>query len=216
LSVISIAIVMALISIVELLRAPRLPKELIDRSPPLKPYSRSFIQGYFLSVANVSSRIAFFSLVLSPTANDSRKENVLPLFNTGSGAVPLATIQGVDGRLRFDFSLDAREAGLLILIPNLLSIALPDPYELRGYTELFLKPDTTGEEPQRVEVLTAAEHRSTYFNINLTAVGELVSSIPLAHGNALHSVEILRHWIGAIATPRPRPACPSTPVRSPS
>jgi len=185
---------MALISIVELLRSPRLPQELVDRSAVLRPLSRSFIQGYFLSVANVSSRIAFFSLVLSPTANDSRKENVLPLFNTGSGAVPLATIQGVDGRLRFDFSLDARETGLLILIPNLLSIALPEPFELRGYTELFLKPGTTEDESQRVEVLTAAEHRSTYFDTNFTAVGELASSIPLAHGHALHSVEILRHW----------------------
>lgn len=185
---------MALISTFELLRAPQLPRAITERNPALKPLARTFIQGYFLSVANLFSEQVFYSLIVRPSSPINQKDFVLSLLNTFAGAEPVSERLGIDGSLRYDFNIDAGETGLIILIPDLLSQKLPDPYGLRGTVELFLRPDTADGEPSSVPVLLNAEHRSTYFDDSLTAIGEVASGISLAEGRGLIDVEVLTDW----------------------
>jgi hypothetical protein len=185
---------MALVSTFELLRAPQLPRNLTNRFPALQPLTRNFIQGYFLSIANLTPEIRFYSLILNPSSPIEEKDFVLSLLNTFAGAEPVSEEIGKDGRIRFDFNVNAGETALIILIPDLLNPELPEAYDLRGFIELFLRPDAANNQSPTAQVLANAEHRSTYYDDKLQAIGEQASSIALAEGRALITIDTLTGW----------------------
>ena len=80
------------------------------------------------------------------------------------------------------------------MIPNLLKQELPEDYDLRGYIELFLRPNSGNNQPSTSTILANAEHRSTYYDKDLKAIGELASGISLAEGKGLISVDTLAGW----------------------
>ncbi|MFM7442165.1 MAG: hypothetical protein ACKO2V_26790 [Snowella sp.] len=56
---------MALISTFELLLKPQLPKNITTTFPELAPLARTVLQGYFLSIANITDELVFLSVDIS-------------------------------------------------------------------------------------------------------------------------------------------------------
>jgi hypothetical protein len=170
------------------------PRELTNRFEALQPLTRNFIQGYFLSIANLAPEIRYYFLILNPSSPIEQKDFVLSLLNTFAGAEPVGEEIGEDGRIRFDFNVNAGETDLIILIPDLLNSKLPEAYDLRGFIELFLRPDSGNNQSSTAQILANADHCSTYYDDKLQAIGELASGISLAEGKALISVDTLSDW----------------------
>ncbi|WP_094591136.1 hypothetical protein [Vulcanococcus limneticus] len=56
---------MAHVSTFEILLKPQLPKSITEARPELAPLARTILQGYFLTISNLSNKLVFLSLVVT-------------------------------------------------------------------------------------------------------------------------------------------------------
>jgi hypothetical protein len=184
---------MAFISTFELLLKPQLPKLITDKEPELSPLARNVLQGYFLTIANITNSLVSLSLVVTtrtPGLEDNK--NILTILDATGGNKDKVEQKFDSGReikkSRFTFSLDANDTALFILQPNALNKALREAanYELRGYAEIFVSSVSTSKTTQ---LIITPEHRGTFFGKDSgkekSELGELAYAIPLANGKSL-------------------------------
>ncbi|MBN3938459.1 MAG: hypothetical protein V7L21_16195 [Nostoc sp.] len=189
---------MAFISTFELLLKPQLPKELTDAKPELSPLARKVIQGYFLTIANVTNELVSLSLVVTTRTPGLERDKIFTVLDTTgvNGPVSLHTA-GVDGpttsvfggkgeiqKSRFTFPVNANDTGLFILQPDARNEQLVKEanFELRGYVEIYISSVST---PKTAQLLITAEHRGTFFGAEKAELGEIAYALPLANGKAL-------------------------------
>jgi hypothetical protein len=144
-----------LLSTFELLLKPQLPKKITDNVPALSPLSRKIVQGYFLTIANVTNDFVYLSLVFTNRTPGLDPKTVATFLDTTGTNDPVSQVFDRDGQVtksRFTIPLNANDTGLFILQPNLLDKKLLESanFELRGYVEIFL---SSGSTPKKTELL---------------------------------------------------------------
>lgn len=188
---------MAIISTFELLVKPQLPQKTISAIPPdiakqLIPLTRTIIQGYFLTISNVTSDFLDLSLVFTVKTPSADPKKVLAILDT-SGQNIVGTVFQKPGedvsKTRFNIPLAGNDTALFILQPNIVDpkILKDANFELRGYAEISLSSVST---PKSAQILVTPEHRGTFFgDLNGkgsdSKLGEVSYALPLASGKAL-------------------------------
>lgn len=189
-----------IISTFELLVKPQLPKD--SELPVAIPDSvkekigrlrRTAIQGYFLTIANLSS--VDLNLMLTFTVNlpsgiSIKDRDLIALLDTtgsnmsGNIFVTLEPGPGFTNKFFAVVPLMAQGTGLFLLQPNILkdnAKLLDDAnFEVRGFAEVAVSSSSN------VSVLITPEHRGTFFN-NLTGDGsagrdQIAYSLPVQNG----------------------------------
>lgn len=183
-----------IISTFELLVKPQLPKDLPDTisdstKQKIARLRRTAIQGYFLTIANLSS--ADVVLILTFTANlpSGRSIDDLLAFLDTTGStidddipVKLEPVKGTNKFIAFT-SLRAHSTGLFLLQPDITRDGLLEnaDFEVRGFAEVSVSSNTGN-----VSTLITPEHRGTFFD-NLTGKGsagrdQIAYSLPVQNG----------------------------------
>ncbi|MDB9451613.1 hypothetical protein [Dolichospermum circinale] len=196
---------MAVISTFELLVKPQLPKETISKIPrgiaeQLAPLTRTILQGYFLTIANLESTIIQVSLVFTVKTPEIDPNKVITLLDTsGQNVVGRVFQEKGDpvAKTRFTIPIAGNDTVLFILQPNVTDLKLLQAanFELRGYAEIFLSSVST---PKTAKILVTPEHRGTFFGSLNPAdkddagskLGEVAYGLPIAGGNSL--LELIR------------------------
>ncbi len=193
---------MAVISTFELLFKPQLPKAITDSNPGLAALSRVVLQGYFLTISNLSDRGTALSVTLVTRTPGLDPEKVLARFDVigQNGPASLkndpppvgqpAPLEGELVKTKLSVFLNPHDTGLLLVQPDATKAAVRDAadFELRGYVELSLSASNL---QQSSTVLVTAEHRGTFFDgDNKAALGEIAYALPLASGGSL--IELVR------------------------
>jgi hypothetical protein len=178
---------MAFISTFEILLKPQLPKSITAKKPELSPLSRKILQGYFLTIANITNDFAFLSLVITTRTPGLEADKILTVLDAVGGNDPVSSVFEGTGEIqktRFTFPINANDTGLFILQPNALNDELREEanFELRGYVEIFISSVSTTKTTQ---LLITPEHRGTFFGTDNSELGEIAYVLPIANGNSL-------------------------------
>jgi hypothetical protein len=183
---------MTLVSTFELLFKPQLPKSIIDRAPiaavpALKSITRNILQGYFLSIANLTDQLVNLTVVFTIKSLTNLKDSDLKstLDSTGvNGPVSLKKFEEDDDikKFYFEFPINKKDTGLFILQANVLDPAIFQAlnFEERGYVEIFISDNSPS-----TKLLITAEHRGTFFGDTEAEAGEVAYALPLASGKSL-------------------------------
>jgi hypothetical protein len=166
-----------LVSTFEVLVKPQLPDV-----AKIAGLSRTVIQGYFLTIANVNFFPVTVSIVFTikfprdpsdPNARpqsfddfldaiDVSGKNLLSIFDPEAKLVPELVPQ--NNKARLTFTLPENDTGLLILQPDILSPTLnllsQKNFEARGYVEIFLSSLSGSND---ATLMVTPEHRGTFF-----------------------------------------------------
>jgi hypothetical protein len=178
---------MAFISTFELLLKPQLPKSITTTRPDLSPLARNILQGYFLTIANVTNELVFLSLIVTTRTPGLDPEKILTVLDTTGVNGPVSSVFDATGEIqksRFTFPVNGNDTGLFILQPNALNEELVKEanFELRGYVEISIS-SLSG--PKRTQLLITPEHRGTFFGTDRAELGEIAYVLPLANGKSL-------------------------------
>lgn len=188
---------MAFISTFELLLKPQLPKDITSLDPDLSPLARNILQGYFLTIANVTNEPVSLSLLVTTITPGLEPGKILTRLDTTGKNDPVKIdfkvfdSEGNVKKSHFTFSLDANDTGLFILQPDATNKELREEanFELRGYVEVSINLEstskTTQSTPKTTQLLITAEHRGTFFGTEKAELGEIAYALPLANGKAL-------------------------------
>jgi hypothetical protein len=166
-----------LVSTFEVLVKPQFPRNV--PAPQIANLTRTVIQGYFLTIANVNFFPVTVSLVFTikfPSdpavlterprnfqdfiqAVDISGVNILPPA-TGAKLVPELVPQ--NNKARITFTLPENGTGLFILQPNILdqTVLSESNFEARGYVEIFLSSLSGSND---ATLMVTPEHRGTFF-----------------------------------------------------
>ncbi len=193
---------MAVISTFELLVKPQLPKD--DQLPPGLPMGlisqieqlrRNAIQGYFLTLSNLSSRDLLLSLVFT-VSNSADINKVVSFLDTSSSDNSLGSLTPTMAGNKFGFSplnLTAGDTALFLLQPNFLTfpeLLVDTNFEVRGYVEIFLS-SLSGGRPRNVLLQVTPEHRGTFYRIEeddpnvISGLDQYAYSLPIQNGGLL-------------------------------
>ncbi|MEH2191236.1 MAG: hypothetical protein V7K98_01005 [Nostoc sp.] len=178
---------MAFISTFELLLKPQLPKEITKKRPELSPLARKVLQGYFLTIANVTNELVFLSLVVTTRTPGLDPKKILTVLDTTGVNGPVSSVfDGAGGiqKSRFTFPVNANDTGLFILQPDATNEDLVKEanFELRGYVEISISSLST---PKTTQLIITPEHRGTFFGTEKAELGEIAYVLPLANGKSL-------------------------------
>ncbi|MBG1260145.1 hypothetical protein [Nostoc commune] len=181
---------MAFISTFEILLKPQLPKKITDSRPELSPLARNILQGYFLTIANVTNELVFLSLIVTTRTPGLDPKKILTVLDTTGVNGPVSSDfdsidpKGEIKKSRFTFPLNANDTGLFILQPDATNKDLVKDanFELRGYVEISIS-SLSG--PQTTKLLITPEHRGTFFGTDEAGLGEIAYVLPLANGKSL-------------------------------
>lgn len=200
-----------LISTFELLVKPQLPTQASINPPPTPPIpanlanlSRTVIQGYFLTLANVTNTPANVALgftAVTPSVNIDQTFTFLdstvigPNSNVLGDLTPDPTIPG-GIRARFNnLNIAANDTIQFILQPDIIrgnaQLLIDRNFELRGYVEIFLIPTPTA--PARtVSLLVNPEQRGTFFRELSPGVDpqldQIIYNLPTPTGSSLFTL----------------------------
>lgn len=186
-----------LVSTFELLVKPQLP---IKVDPPLPTdvdvtkLSRTVIQGYFLTLANVTNTEVAISLVFSTLSTKSFSEIIdsTYIFLDVSGENKRADLDPPRtraGKLSYTFTIPANSTSLFILQPDITKnqgeILKSANFELRGYVEVQISSTSL---VRSTALLLTPEHRGTFYK-NLEnddpQLDQIVYTLPTASGGSL-------------------------------
>lgn len=199
-----------LVSTFELLVKPQFPTPASTNLPPTPPIppklanlSRTVIQGYFLTLANVTNTPANVALgftAVTPSVNIEQTftaldSTVIGRANLIGDVTPDPTIPG-GIRARFNnLSIAANDTIQFILQPDIIrddAKLLEQPeFELRGYVEIFLTPIPTA--PARtISLLVNPEQRGTFFKGLSPGVApqldQIIYNLPTPTGGSLFTL----------------------------
>lgn len=183
------------ISTFELLFGPQIPP---DQAPGLGNIVRTTLQGYFLSISNLSTKkveieLEFVALtpglLLEPEKPILEKSTLAFFDIVGKNIPPLTLNKKGDKKVTVELGLDAHDTGLFILQPNPNLVDLEDlnktVYEARGYATIHLKS------PGSAKLLLTPEQRGTVFKDpgqDDPQLSQIIYSLPTATGGALYSL----------------------------
>ena len=184
-----------IISTFELLVKPQLPKDLPGTIPDsvkqkIGRLRRTAIQGYFLTIANLSSVDILLTLAFTANLPSGKSiDNLLAFLDTTGSTmgddipVKLEPVKGLANKFIASAPLMSQGTGLFLLQPNIIRDELLDDadFEVRGFAEV-----TVSSSVSNVSILITPEHRGTFFG-NLTGTGsaardQIAYSLPVQNG----------------------------------
>ncbi len=194
-----------IISTFELLVKPQLPKDNILNGIPgvptelknkVKQLRRNAIQGYFLTLSNISDSNLLLSLVFT-TQNSAPLDKIVPILDTRGSDDKLGTLAPniPPGANKFNFStlnLVAGDTALFLLQPNFFKapeLLVDTNFEVRGYVEVFLA--SMSPRPLNAAIQVTPEHRGTFYNFSdsdpntLSQLDQYAYSLPVQNGGLL-------------------------------
>jgi hypothetical protein len=194
-----------IISTFELLVKPQLPKDSVLSTIPgispelrnkVKQLRRNAIQGYFLTLSNLSSSDLLLSLVFT-TQNNTPLDKVVPILDTRGSDDKLGTLTPNTPlpSNKFSFSplkLAANDTALFLLQPNFFNapnLLVDTNFEVRGYVEVFLS--SMSPRPLNAAIQVTPEHRGTFYNFpendpnTLSQLDQYAYSLPVQNGGLL-------------------------------
>ncbi len=162
-----------------------MPKKL--QQPPFDKISRTVIQGYFLTLANVTNsdvRVTLVFTALSPILDPA---TTVTFFDISGDNVSGDVTPDSPGKTSFPITIPANDTGLFILQPEPALLNNTDPdFEVRGYVEIFLSSLSF---VRNVTLLLTPEHRGTFFkDLNAAApqLDQIIYPLPTATGSSLY------------------------------
>jgi hypothetical protein len=187
-----------IISTFEILVKPQLPTDL----PPgvtasvkdkIAKLRRTVIQGYFLTIANLSAVDASLTLTFTVKLPQGIPiEDLVTFFDTTGSDMGedelgmLKPVKGFPNKFSISIFLPSQSTGLLILQPNILSEPLLNDasFEVRGFAEISLNSSLSGV--KQIDFLITPEHRGTFFS-DLDGTGspgrdQIAYSLPVQNG----------------------------------
>lgn len=183
------------ISTFELLFGPQIP---FEPAPGLGSIVRTTLQGYFLSISNLSTKkvkieLEFVALtpgLLLEPDKPALEKSTLAFFDiVGQNIPPLTLNKKGDKKVTVELELKAHDTGLFILQPNPNLVCLDDlnktVYEARGYANIHL------QSPGSARLLLTPEQRGTVFKDpgkDNPQLSQIIYSLPTATGGALYSL----------------------------
>lgn len=180
---------MALVSTFELLFKPQLPKSITATVPKLTSITRNILQGYFLSIANVTDQLVNLTVVFTIKTSTKLKKTDLITFLDSTGVNGPASLVKFEEnadikKFYFAFPLNKQDTGLFLLQANVLDsdIFKALNFEERGYVEIFISDNSPSN---TTKLLITPEHRGTFFGENKAEAGEVAYALPLASGKSL-------------------------------
>lgn len=202
-----------LVSTFELLVQSQLPRDLNPPAPPAaSSLSRTVIQGYFLTLANVTnSDIAVSVVFTSVTPSVDINETFAFIDITGKNIEGDLTPHVGRGKARFTINIPANDTVLFILQPDIRKndgeLLRRADFEVRGYVEILLSSLSL---TRIATLLVTPEQRATFFK-DLTAtdpqLDQVVYNLPTATGGSLFTLTNLA--VPTIPLPGiPRPEIP--------
>jgi hypothetical protein len=197
-----------IISTFELLVKPQLPKDSILNGIPgisndlrnkLKQLRRNAIQGYFLTLSNLSTRDLLLSLVFT-VKNNNDLQKIVPVLDTTGSDDAFGTLTPIISPLpnspnKLSFSplpLVAGDTALFLLQPNFIQfpeLLVNTDFEVRGYVEVFLS--SMSPRPLNAVLQVTPEHRGTFYNFpendpnTLSQLDQYAYSLPVQNGGLL-------------------------------
>lgn len=174
------------ISTFELLLGPQIP---VDLAPGLESIVRTTLQGYFLSISNLSTEEVEIELEFVALTPGLPLEKTLAFFDiVGQNIPPLTLKKKGKKKVTVELELGAHDTGLFILQPDPKFLCLDDltktVYEARGYANIHLKS------PSSAKLLLTPEQRGTVFKNPVfpdPQLSQIIYSLPTATGGALYS-----------------------------
>jgi hypothetical protein len=192
-----------LISTFELLIKPQIPSSVNSPNGPVElPFaflSRPIIQGYFLTIANITEKIDASLLINFKAVTTIPGADVAGITATlldKGGTNNIGDVMPENNKAyQFPVNLPANTTCLFIFQPDpTVPGALTKlDTELRGYVDIELAPDVTSA----VQLLITPEHRGTFFRKGISnnthrserQLGEIAYSLPTASGGSLFTLE---------------------------
>ncbi len=162
----------------------------------LEQLSREVIQGYFLTISNLSntdiSLVISFRVVSDPDERRFNAGNVTAVFDIdGQNQILSFTPPGTPRRRNYTIDLPAKDTGLLIVQPNPELITNPRrEIEIRGFVNVSLQSNDNGEE---TNILLNPEHRGTFYKRSdstpptFDQLDQIVYSLPTPNGGSKFS-----------------------------
>jgi hypothetical protein len=191
-----------LLSTFELLVKSQLPKGIpvLPGNKTLLALSRPVVQGYFLTIANITANpaklILNFKAATTPLAVNIADVTATILDSSGVNDIG-DVIPDVANAYKYMLEIQGDQTALFILQPDIITQpnALTDEnIELRGYVDVELDPANILE---TVELLITPEHRGTFYGSGITEatpveerqLGEIAYSLPTAQGGSYFKLQ---------------------------
>ncbi len=170
-----------------------LVKPIVQPSADILGVGRTVIQGYFLSVANLSSNDNFkLKLNFRAKSTNLTTAGLLAFWDVNGSNALLTPVLNTPNSRVYEIQIKPDDVGLFILQPNVadLNVVNSANTEVRGYLEATLS-DPTGS--RTYNLLLSPEHRGTFLPKGFTAPSNVVPntiqdfdqlaySIPTAQG----------------------------------
>lgn len=184
--------------------------------------SRIILQGYFLTIANTSTRRLDFLIRFNATTPGLNLADTIRIVDVtgGNSFGDLTPVPGDPDQFTQSVRVPAQDTALLILQPDITSTSLPSTVEFRGFVEIEITTRTPGA--QSFDVLLTPEHRGTFLpndfspgpNANVGKdFDQLIVSLPTATGSSLFQLPSRLIGIKAIVdNPNPLPMLPNRPI----
>ncbi len=164
----------------------------------LEDLSREVLQGYFLTLSNLSDQdvnlVISFRVVTNTDSGESPFEigNVAAVFDV-NGENQIVNLIATNATTRnYVISLPAKDTGLFIVQPNPGFIIDTDQeIEIRGYVDVSLLFNESGEE---IDLLLTPEHRGTFYkrvtpendgDRTFVELDQIAYTLPTANGGSL-------------------------------
>ncbi|UFP94958.1 hypothetical protein [Gloeobacter morelensis] len=192
-----------IVSTFELLVKNQLPKlgDLSPTPPSLPPgvanLSRTVIQGYFLTIANLNPQDLTISLVFTANLKPPLTlADILAALDINGENIIGDLIQTViANKARFTFTLPANATSLLIVQPDFIEkpeLLVNADFEVRGYVEIFIS--SLSSLVASADLQVTPEHRGTFFK-DLAAtepekilLDQIAYALPVPNGGSLRLI----------------------------
>lgn len=173
---------------------PLPPEEQEELEAALGALSREVIQGYFLTISNLSNKEVSLVISFRVVTNDNESSfdgsTVAAVFDVNGINQTIDLITSNPQTRNYVISLPAKDTGLFIVQPNPGFIIDADKeIEIRGYVDVSVLLNDGGEE---IDLLLTPEHRGTFYkrtDSGLDQLDQIVYSLPTANGGSLFKLK---------------------------
>ncbi|MEM7758337.1 MAG: hypothetical protein AAF298_09460 [Cyanobacteria bacterium P01_A01_bin.40] len=168
--------------------------ELPDITPiqraTLDTLSREVIQGYFLTISNLSKleivlMFTFTVAIEPPTIFD--ENTVTVVFDIDGKNIPINLASKTFGTRNYSITVPPKDTGLLIVQPNPLKIT-EEEIEIRGYVNVSIFEN----DGRKIDLLFTPEHRATFYKRNdsgIEKLDQIAYALPTTTGGSLFTLD---------------------------
>lgn len=168
-----------------------LPGITVDQRAVLDALSREVIQGYFLTISNLSKLeiglMLSFIVAIEGTQTPFNEDTVTVVFDVVGNNNPIELDSQTFNSRNYRITVPPKDTGLLIVQPNPLKIT-EEEIEIRGYVNVSI----FNNDGDTIDLLFTPEHRGTFFKRDASSIenlDQIAYALPTAKGSSLYSLD---------------------------